>query len=76
MAQTFGISNTNQTPWLNWATTSWNMGAALWPLIFVPLTENTGRMPGYFISYIVFLVFLFPSAWAPSGAGGFGKSQS
>lgn len=30
-----------------WATVSWNIGAAVWPLIFVPLTEAKGRMPGY-----------------------------
>lgn len=30
-----------------WATVSWNMGAAMWPLVFVPLTESKGRMPGY-----------------------------
>lgn len=30
-----------------WATVSWNIGAAVWPLIFVPLTESKGRMPGY-----------------------------
>ena len=29
------------------------MGAALFPLLFVPLTENTGRMPGYFVSYCI-----------------------
>jgi len=36
-------------PNLYWATCSWNLGAAIWPLLFVPLTENTGRMPGYFV---------------------------
>lgn len=29
-----------------WATVSWNMGAAFFPLVFVPMTESTGRMPG------------------------------
>lgn len=38
-------------PNLYWATTSWNMGAAVFPLLFVPLTENTGRMPGYFVCW-------------------------
>lgn len=33
-----------------WATVSWNMGAAIWPLIFVPLTESKGRMPGYVLT--------------------------
>lgn len=36
-------------PNLYWATCVWNLGAALFPLVFVPLTENTGRMPGYFV---------------------------
>ncbi|KAI4722013.1 putative multidrug transporter [Aureobasidium sp. EXF-10727] len=34
-------------PNLTFATVSWNLGAALFPLLFVPLTENLGRMPGY-----------------------------
>lgn len=41
-------------PYLSFALVSWNMGAALFPLLFVPLTENTGRMPGYFVSLISF----------------------
>jgi hypothetical protein len=40
-------------PYLSFALVSWNMGAAIFPLLFVPLTENTGRMPGYFVSIIV-----------------------
>ncbi|KAG9836457.1 putative multidrug transporter, partial [Aureobasidium melanogenum] len=55
-------------PNLTWATVSWNMGAALFPLLFVPLTENLGRMPGYFASYIIFIIFLFPSAFAQNFA--------
>lgn len=35
-----------------WATVSWNIGAAVWPLIFVPLTEAKGRMPGYVLNSI------------------------
>lgn len=44
----FGVLN---KPFDNtiWATVSWNMGAAVWPLIFVPLTESKGRMPGYVV---------------------------
>ena len=44
------------------------MGAAVFPLIFVPLTENAGRMPGYWGSYILFLIWLIPSATAPNFA--------
>jgi len=63
MEQAFGISQDN-FPWLYWATTSWNLGSALFPLVFVPLTESSGRMLGYFTSYILFVVFLFPQAFA------------
>lgn len=51
-----------------WATVSWNMGAAWWPMIFVPLTESKGRMPGYFGAYIIFVAFLFGSAFAQNYA--------
>ncbi|KAF2162836.1 hypothetical protein M409DRAFT_68829 [Zasmidium cellare ATCC 36951] len=37
-------------PFLSFALVTWNMGAAIFPLVFVPLTETTGRMPGYFVS--------------------------
>jgi len=48
MATRFSVQN-EPFPNLYWATCSWNIGAALFPLLFVPLTENTGRMPGYFV---------------------------
>ncbi|KAK7560721.1 putative MFS multidrug transporter [Phyllosticta citricarpa] len=67
MEQRFNISQDN-FPWLFWATTSWNVGAAFFPLIFVPLTETSGRMPGYFGAYILFLIWLIPSATAPNFA--------
>jgi len=67
MSQEFNVDNTT-FPYLYFATTSWNMGAALFPLLFVPLTEQTGRMSGYFASYILFLIWLFPSAFAPNFA--------
>ncbi|KAJ4388753.1 hypothetical protein N0V93_006213 [Gnomoniopsis smithogilvyi] len=67
IASQFGIMN---KPFDNtiWATVSWNMGAAIWPLIFVPLTESKGRMPGYFGAYIIFVLFLFGSAFAQNYA--------
>lgn len=48
MAPLWHVQN-DPFPNLYWATASWNVGAALFPLLFVPLTENTGRMPGYFV---------------------------
>ena len=67
MAERFHVQN-EPFPNLAWATTSWNMGAAFWPLIFVPLTESSGRMPGYFAAYFILVVSLFPSAFAQNFA--------
>ena len=36
-------------PHLYWSTTAGNMGGGIFPLIFVPLTESAGRMPGYLV---------------------------
>ncbi|KAL0263160.1 hypothetical protein SLS55_002137 [Diplodia seriata] len=67
METRFNISQ-DSFPHLFWATTSWNVGAALMPLLFVPPTEQIGRMPGYFGSYIMFLIWMVPSAVAKNFA--------
>ncbi|KAJ5926407.1 hypothetical protein N7516_008180 [Penicillium verrucosum] len=67
MEKQFNVQN-SPFPNLYWATTSWNMGAAFWPLIFVPLTEASGRMPGYFVAYVILVISLFPSAFAKNFA--------
>ncbi|KAL3480451.1 major facilitator superfamily domain-containing protein [Aspergillus californicus] len=67
MEDEFHVQN-SPFPNLYWATTSWNMGAAFWPLIFVPLTESSGRMPGYFVAYIILIATLFGSAFAQNFA--------
>lgn len=67
MESRFHVQN-SPFPNLAWATTSWNMGAAFWPLLFVPLTESSGRMPGYFVAYIILIISLFPSAFAQNYA--------
>ncbi|KAF2201867.1 MFS multidrug transporter-like protein [Delitschia confertaspora ATCC 74209] len=67
MAPRFSVQN-EPFPNLFWATCSWNVGAAVFPLLFVPLTENTGRMPGYFAAYLIFEAFLFGSAFADNFA--------
>ncbi|KAF2808989.1 MFS multidrug transporter-like protein [Mytilinidion resinicola] len=67
MSTRFHVQNV-PFPNLSWATCSWNMGAAFFPLIFVPLTENTGRMPGYFSAYIILELFFFGSAFAENFA--------
>ncbi|GES60168.1 MFS general substrate transporter [Aspergillus terreus] len=67
ISERFHVQN-KPFPNVTWATTSWNMGAAFWPLIFVPLTESSGRMPGYFVAYFILVVSLFPSAFAQNYA--------
>ncbi|KAJ5578324.1 uncharacterized protein N7459_007288 [Penicillium hispanicum] len=67
MTSRFNVQN-EPFPNLYWATTSWNMGAAFWPLIFVPLTESSGRMPGYFVAYVILVATLFGSAFAQNFA--------
>ncbi|KGO66960.1 Major facilitator superfamily domain, general substrate transporter [Penicillium italicum] len=67
MEKEFNVQN-DPFPNLYWATTSWNMGAAFWPLIFVPITEASGRMPGYFVAYVILVISLFPSAFAKNFA--------
>lgn len=49
MMDEWNIDQTN-FPYLSFALVTWNLGAAVFPLVFVPLTENTGRLPGYFVS--------------------------
>ncbi|BFZ65259.1 hypothetical protein YB2330_006422 [Saitoella coloradoensis] len=58
------IHGDEQSTYLYFATTSWNVGAAVFPLFVVPLSEIFGRISIYFGSYIVFLIFLVPSAVA------------
>ncbi|KAF7903263.1 uncharacterized protein EAF01_006312 [Botrytis porri] len=47
MSALFNFSNSG-FPYLFFAKTSWNIGAAIVPLLFVPLTETSARIPGYF----------------------------
>ncbi|KAK5948170.1 hypothetical protein OHC33_010823 [Knufia fluminis] len=65
-----GRFNVQNAPFDNtiWATVSWNMGAAFWPLNFVPMTESSGRMPGYFGAYIIFVLSMFGSCFAQNYA--------
>lgn len=42
--------NEDRFPFISFGLVTWNMGAAVVPLVFVPLTETVGRMPGYFVS--------------------------
>lgn len=47
-----------------WPVTAWNMGAALAPMIVLPVMENHGMRPGYLTTYSIFLLFVIPQAVA------------
>lgn len=45
--------NEDRFPFITFGLVTWNMGAAFFPLVFVPMTETVGRMPGYFVSPVL-----------------------
>lgn len=51
-----------------WPVTSWNTGAAIAPMIVLPLLEKYGMRYGYLASYIVFFLFVIPQAFAQNFA--------
>lgn len=51
-----------------WPVTSWNTGAALAPMIVLPLLEKHGMRPGYILSYVLFVAFVVPQALAQNFA--------
>lgn len=67
MAEQFHVKN-QPFPNMQWATMSFQMGAAFLPPILVPLSESWGRMPGYGFGYALYIICLFPSAFAQNFA--------
>ncbi|KAL8872468.1 MAG: hypothetical protein Q9174_001912 [Haloplaca sp. 1 TL-2023] len=51
-----------------WPITVWNTGAALGPMIGLPLLENFGSRSGYLLCYAAFTIFVIPQAVAPNFA--------
>ncbi|KAL8851805.1 MAG: hypothetical protein Q9221_003319 [Calogaya cf. arnoldii] len=51
-----------------WPVTVWNTGAAIGPMIGMPLLENFGIRKGYMILYLVFTAMIIPQALAPNFA--------
>lgn len=60
---TFGISD-EHFPNSFWPVTAWNTGAAMAPMVVLPIMEDYGVRPGYLIVYLVFFVFVIPQAVA------------
>ncbi|KAL2356942.1 putative MFS transporter [Cryomyces antarcticus] len=61
--QQFGVSD-EHFPHSYWVVTSWNLGAALVPLMGLPLMEDLGVRYGYLISYALFVTSIIPQAVA------------
>ncbi|KAH8694143.1 MFS multidrug transporter [Talaromyces proteolyticus] len=63
----FNISDAN-FPNSFWPVASWTIGAAIVPMIVLPLMEKYGTRSGYLWSYGTFFVFVIPQAVAPNFA--------
>jgi MFS family permease len=59
----FGISDAH-FPNSFWPVASWTVGAAIMPMVILPLMESYGVRPGYLLSYAVFTIFVIPQAVA------------
>ena len=59
----FGISDVH-FPNSFWPVTSWTVGAAIVPMVALPLMEECGVRVGYLLSYTIFFVFVIPQAVA------------
>ncbi|KAI1305014.1 major facilitator superfamily domain-containing protein [Xylaria venustula] len=67
IAEEFNISD-EPFPHSYWSTTSWGVGAALFPLFLFPAMEDLGVRPVVLGTYFVFVVFLIPIGLAPNFA--------
>lgn len=63
----FGISDAT-FPNSFWQVASWTVGAAIVPMVLLPLMEEYGVRPGYLLSYTVFFIFVIPQAVAQNFA--------
>jgi MFS family permease len=59
----FGISD-DDFPNSVWPVTAWNTGAAIAPMLVLPLLEEHGIRLGYITIYLLFLIFVVPQAVA------------
>jgi MFS family permease len=61
----FGVSD-ESFPNSFWPVTAWNGGAALAPMVVLPIMEKYGMRTGYLICYGLFTAFVIPQAVAPN----------
>lgn len=67
IAEEFDISD-EAFPHTYWMTTSWGVGAALFPLILFPIMEDLGIRPVLLCTYFCFVCFLIPIGLAQNFA--------
>ncbi|KAL8680966.1 MAG: hypothetical protein Q9186_002866 [Xanthomendoza sp. 1 TL-2023] len=67
IAEEFHVSD-EHFPHSYWPVTVWNTGAALGPMVGLPLLENFGIRNGYLLLYILFTLMVIPQAVAPNFA--------
>jgi MFS family permease len=63
----FGISD-EHFPNSFWPVASWTVGAAIVPMVILPLMEEYSVYWGYILSYTIFFIFIIPQAVAPNFA--------
>ncbi|KAI4284677.1 MAG: hypothetical protein L6R38_001255 [Xanthoria sp. 2 TBL-2021] len=63
IAEHFHVADT-AFPHSYWPVTVWNTGAAIGPMVGMPLLENFGIRRGYMILYLVFTAMVIPQALA------------
>jgi Major Facilitator Superfamily len=51
-----------------WPVVSWAVGAALAPMVVLPILEDFGMRIGYITTYAIFIIFMIPQAVAPNFA--------
>ncbi|KAI1350024.1 major facilitator superfamily domain-containing protein [Xylaria sp. FL0043] len=67
IADEFNVSD-EPFPHSYWSTTSWGVGAALFPLLLFPAMEDLGVRPVVLGTYFVFVILLIPIGLAPNFA--------
>jgi len=61
-------NNAAMIPVSFWPVTAWNAGAAICPMIALPLMEDVGVYKSYIAIYVLFIIFVIPQAVANSFA--------
>ncbi|KAK4551749.1 hypothetical protein LTR86_010942 [Recurvomyces mirabilis] len=68
IAEHFNIRSDTSFDHSFWPVTAWNAGAAIVPMMLLPVGEAFGIRPVYLTSYLLFMLFVVPQAVAPNFA--------